>query len=599
MATRVEILMKPVPRNASIVEIGPLVSPIAGRRQGWNTKIIDVAPKAELMKVYPDLPGVETIDEVDFIWHGGSLVEAVPSEYHGTFDAFIASHVIEHQPDLLSFLDCAETLLRPAGMVILAVPDKRFCFDYFRPVTLTGDVIAQRNSGRMHSSRAIFNYHAYTVLANLAMVWGQELLEGAAFSLVHTLEQAYSEFAKSEKHDSASSYVDIHAWYFTPASFELMLLELARLGLTDWHIDRIHPTVGCEFFVWLRRGGRQAAAALDQPEVNSRRLALLKRTLLEAQEQIDFVMPDRREVAGAFGELEKAQTDNRILRAELSSLEGKLAEQIALKSELAVRYYTDALNVIPGDSAIWRKCGDALKESEKYLEAEIAYERAHELDSKDAQVAETACDGAVDKPVDDMNRSTSSLIDENPRELFQRLVAQERSMPVLEIGAKQSIAGVSGDHFDWFPYLPDQNFVGSDIFPGPGVDEVADVHQLPAAWQGRFGACLSLAVFEHLARPWIAAREIFKVLRPGGLCYVATHQTFPLHGYPKDYFRFSDEALSAIFKDAGFEVMCVGYEHRTKIIAPEHFVPSWASDAWNEGFPSYVSVHLTARRPVV
>jgi hypothetical protein len=71
----------------------------------------------------------------------------------------------------------------------------------------------------------------------------------------------------------------------SPQSFELLLLELAQLGQTDWRVERIMPTECCEFFAWLRRG----AAALSVEEVAARRMMLLKRTLL-AQAQIDWLL---------------------------------------------------------------------------------------------------------------------------------------------------------------------------------------------------------------------------------------------------------------------------------------------------------------------
>jgi hypothetical protein len=102
--------------------------------------------------------------------------------------------------------------------------------------------------------------------------------------------------------------------------------------------------------------------------------------------------------------------------------------------------------------------------------------------------------------------------------------------------------------------------------------------------------------FEHLEHPWIAAKEIARILAFCGACYISTHQTFPLHGYPKDLFRFSTDALSLIFSDAGLEVLAVQYAHRTKIIIPPELLAEPQLDAWNDEFPSYALVTLTARK---
>jgi predicted SAM-dependent methyltransferase len=243
-----------------------------------------------LIDKYRGQPGVDVdrIEDVDFVWCDGPLSGAVPSELHGTFDAFIASHVIEHTPDLIAFLDSAATLLRATGVVILAVPDKRFCFDYFRPLATTGDVLASHRLRRSrHTKQTIFNHCAYVVSADGTGAWSQHSVQNFAF--YHSLESAYSAFLTCGE-DDGSPYVDMHAWQFTPASFELLLLELARLKFTDWQVDWIGPAVGCEFHVWLRRGGAAAAAALTEPHLNEQRLALLKRTLVEAKQQIEFLM---------------------------------------------------------------------------------------------------------------------------------------------------------------------------------------------------------------------------------------------------------------------------------------------------------------------
>jgi hypothetical protein len=289
-ATRTELLLGPINKSALIVEVGASFSPIAPKNEGWNSKTIDVGTRSELIDKYRGHPGVDVdrIEEVDFVWRDGPLSGAVPSEIHGTFDAFIASHVIEHSPDLLGFLDSATTLLATNGIILLAVPDKRFCFDYFRPLAMTGDVLAShRSRPTRHTKQTIFNNNAYVVSANGICAWGQHSIENLAF--YYSLETAYSSFLTCGE-DNASPYIDMHAWQFTPASFELLFLELARLKVTDWRIDWIGRASGCEFHAWLRRGGQEAAAALAESELNERRLTLLKRTLWEIKEQIDFLI---------------------------------------------------------------------------------------------------------------------------------------------------------------------------------------------------------------------------------------------------------------------------------------------------------------------
>ena len=290
VTARADLLLEPISRTASIVEIGAGYNPIAPKIMGWNTKTIDVATKSELIEKYRGHPGVnlDCIEEVDFLWQDGPLSTAVPSELHGSFDAFIASHVIEHAPDIVAFLDSATTLLSPTGIMVLVIPDKRFCFDYFRPLTLAGDVLYSHRMRRTrHTKKTMFNYWAYVVWADGLGAWGQHSVENLAFC--SSLEHAYREFLTCGEDDD-SPYTDSHAWQFTPASFQLLLLELARLRVTDWRVDRIGQTQGCEFHAWLRRGGKEAAVALTESELNAQRLALLRRTLLEAKEQIEFLM---------------------------------------------------------------------------------------------------------------------------------------------------------------------------------------------------------------------------------------------------------------------------------------------------------------------
>ena len=54
-------------------------------------------------------------------------------------------------------------------------------------------------------------------------------------------------------------------------------------------------------------------------------------------------------------------------------------------------------------------------------------------------------------------------------------------------------------------------------------------------------------VLEHTRHPARAARNIERVLRPGGLAYVATPWSQAFHATPDDYWRFSVRGLMLLF----------------------------------------------------
>jgi SAM-dependent methyltransferase len=205
-------------------------------------------------------------------------------------------------------------------------------------------------------------------------------------------------------------------------------------------------------------------------------------------------------------------------------------------------------------------------------------------------IVEPAVEPAVEPVVEpDPNISTA------PWDVFQRKAADlPDDARVVEFGTRRAGSAATHSH-GFFANVPRENYVMADLHPGDDVDVIADLHGLPAEWTGQFDACVANAVFEHVARPWIAAREIHRILRPGGFCLVATHQTFPLHDYPSDYFRFSVPALRVIFEDAGFEGLEFGYRYRARILS-EVVAPELQED-WNRQWPSYVLVAALVQKP--
>ena len=96
------------------------------------------------------------------------------------------------------------------------------------------------------------------------------------------------------------------------------------------------------------------------------------------------------------------------------------------------------------------------------------------------------------------------------------------------------------------------NLIKTDAFIySNNLNYVVDAHAMPFD-DNTFDFVYSLAVFEHLHSPWLAAKEIFRVLKPGGKVFVLTAFMQHVHGYPSHYFNMTTMGLERIFSD--FEI---------------------------------------------
>lgn len=323
-----------------IIEVGPLHAPIAPKSEGWQTTVVDHAPREALVQKYAGHEGVDLarIQEVDVIWNGGALHEAFPVTAQGGYRALIASHVIEHVPDAVGFLDSAARLLDPRdGIIALAVPDKRWCFDLFKPVSTTGQMLAAHRAGlQRHSQDKLFDHSAYSASDKGRPGWGREGLNDLRFYT--TLEDAMRAF-ESWSGEADAPYVDCHAWQFTPSSFELLILELGEVQAIDWRIEWLAPQPTTEFTVHLRRGRQQFTS---QRERDTRRIHLLKAILSELREQAHWLLDgpaDSSEPSGANaatnGQLERIEARLTQLADDLRPLRSALDALLPLRRSIA------------------------------------------------------------------------------------------------------------------------------------------------------------------------------------------------------------------------------------------------------------------------
>ncbi|MBD5780540.1 class I SAM-dependent methyltransferase [Pelagicoccus sp. NFK12] len=156
---------------------------------------------------------------------------------------------------------------------------------------------------------------------------------------------------------------------------------------------------------------------------------------------------------------------------------------------------------------------------------------------------------------------------------FEWLHQSPSPLKVVELGSRARSGVVRKSQFGL-----QNEYVGFDIRKGPNVDVVGDIHELSKFFEpNSIDAIAALSVIEHVAMPWKAAIEINKVLKRGGKCMLHTHQAWPLHESPYDFWRFSTDTWRALFnKSTGFRILdaaCGGEANIHPLIQTKRFDP--------------------------
>jgi SAM-dependent methyltransferase len=248
---RAEILQNLATDQLRGLEIGPLHSPIV-EKQGGEVYYVDYLDGEGLRAKYAADPNVDVsqIVDVDALWGESTLYEATTAI--GPFDYVVASHVIEHVPDLVTWLDEVADVLVPEGQLRLAIPDRRYSFDYYRDVSALADVLtAHIERPRVPRIREVLDFALNHVDVPLEAAWSG-IYPGPR---TYSRDDWSSACAVARELDEMGVYRDVHCWVFTPSHFVRLMMSLAQMGLLRLKCDWVTETrVGAiEFFACLSK----------------------------------------------------------------------------------------------------------------------------------------------------------------------------------------------------------------------------------------------------------------------------------------------------------------------------------------------------------
>lgn len=143
--------------SGSGLEIGALHIPLHVPAKA-SVQYVDRFQVAELRRHYPELDNYDLVapDIID----DGETLSTVAAE---SVDFVIANHMIEHCEDPIGTLENMLRVLKPGGVIYMAVPDCRFTFDRNRERTGLAHMLRDHSEGPAGSRRAHYEEWAHHV----------------------------------------------------------------------------------------------------------------------------------------------------------------------------------------------------------------------------------------------------------------------------------------------------------------------------------------------------------------------------------------------------------------------------------------------------
>ncbi len=246
---RTDYLLKHIDATQLGIEVAPYFNPAMPKAAGHNVLTLDVFDTQSLRAHARKDPLIDSarvahIEEVDLVGNACRIGDIVAKkQLSGQIGYIISSHNFEHLPNPIQFLQGCYSSLQPGGMLSMAIPDYRACFDHFRfPTHLAQWLDAYHSDQQQPSKRQIFddiaNRMFFVVNGENRSDCHLSYDDPSSFSLTGDLHLAYDKYLEMLKNPE-SEYTDVHCSVLFPEIFELMLRDLCYLGLLNWEVVEI------------------------------------------------------------------------------------------------------------------------------------------------------------------------------------------------------------------------------------------------------------------------------------------------------------------------------------------------------------------------
>ena len=287
---REELLRKYISKEKLGLEIGPLFWGLCRKDEGYNVLIWDVLSKEELLNNYKTerKSAIKELEEIDIISSESMKIalteysqkkNAVVKNVSECLEYIISSHNVEHMPNPIQFFIDASELLKEDGIINMAIPISSRCFDCFRPLSTTGEMLDAYISKNKKPSFGEYFDHKFSTMKILDR--NHKLIDVNDITydfnkLTLKKNLSYSTYQEIAEYYKKTPYVDAHVWQFNLESFISIFEDLKTCKIIK-NLEIIDAEIiGIEFIISIRKKKNKKQFLVS----NDRRLSLKKESFL-------------------------------------------------------------------------------------------------------------------------------------------------------------------------------------------------------------------------------------------------------------------------------------------------------------------------------
>jgi hypothetical protein len=225
------------------LEIGPYDQPTVFKSEA-DVRYLDWKTREQLVAEcsHPEL--VDQIPATDYVVSSNDYAQYVDA----SFDYVVANHVLEHAPNFIHWLQQVGSMMNQGGILFLALPDKRFSFDRFRPDTALSHFLAEHVS--MVEAIPVEHLIEVEIYYDMGFI-GQPM---------QTRERL--DWSRIQRAVERGTHVGIHSHVFRSSTvIDKVLRPLQQMRLIPFRTEEFIPAraeTGGEMIIVLRKAAPEA-----------------------------------------------------------------------------------------------------------------------------------------------------------------------------------------------------------------------------------------------------------------------------------------------------------------------------------------------------